>query len=350
MPLAISSSCSGHAWDAYVDAHPRATGYHLWGWRLPLEQVFGHRWLSLVAAEGERVRGLLPLVLVQRRPLRPQIVTGPFGAYAGAIGDSPAIESALYEQAIQLARQQRASFLLVKTIDEHPVLRGAGWRLHPNHSHSCLDLPQDPDQLWRSVRSEIRNRVRKAEKHGLTVRPGAAHLDGFYRAYAGRMHDLGSPVQPKRFFEATLEGLGQRAELYTVWHADEVVGGALYFSCRGTAYVPWLGCERRYFGHGIYQLLYWSILREICGRETVFDFGRSTLSKDQRSGTQTAKERWGARTTPVYHFHFSPAGRDASPPEPDGRLGTYFTATWKRLPRPVATALGSTFIRYFVAY
>ena len=30
-------------WDAYVLAHPDATGHHCWRWRNVIEKVFGHR-------------------------------------------------------------------------------------------------------------------------------------------------------------------------------------------------------------------------------------------------------------------------------------------------------------------
>jgi FemAB-related protein (PEP-CTERM system-associated) len=352
MPLLITSAhdVSPATWDAYVEAHPDATGYHLAGWRLPTERALCHRWRPLVAEEEGRIRGVLPLVEVRRAVFRPQLITGPFGLYNGAIGDTPEIEGALYDRARQIARQLGATFLMVKTTRPHPALQTDQWIVESHFSHSWLDLPPTPEELWRSLRSEIRNRVRKAEKHGLEVHRGWEHVDGFYEVYNRRMHELGSPVQPRRFFEDVCGGLGENADIFAVRHRGEVVGGATYFSFRHTGYVPWIGCNSDYFGTGIYQLLYWKILEAVTGEIRTFDFGRSTLGPDSASSTQTAKQRWRAKTAPVYHyFHVLQSQHEKMPLPTDGWVATAFTETWKRLPSAVTGFLGPALYRYFVA-
>jgi FemAB-related protein (PEP-CTERM system-associated) len=348
LTIVSSKELSPTAWDRYVDAHPRATGYHVAAWRAPVERAFGHRWVSLVATEGGVIRGLLPLFQVRRGLLASQLITGPFGYYNGAIGDTAEIEGALYRHARELAHRLDASFLMIKTTHRHPALQGEEWMVQDHFSYSWLDLPRTADELWGSVRSEIRNRVRRAEKAGLVVRRGRAYLDGFYRVYCERMHELGSPAQPRRFFEEFFTSFGEHSELYTVWDGDHVIGGATYFSFHETGYAPWLGCLHSYFNRGIYQLLYWRILETIIGRMKVFDFGRSTLTADATSSTLTAKQRWGTQSAPIYHVYHIPSGKVSELPVDDWRA-TMFTETWKRLPPWVTEYLGRLFYRYFVA-
>ena len=71
-----------------------------------------------------------------------------------------------------------------------------------------LDLPEDADQLWTSLRSEIRNRTRRAENAGLRVEFGSSELAGFYRVFAENMRELGVPAHPMKFFAGVLSRLG----------------------------------------------------------------------------------------------------------------------------------------------
>ena len=52
------------AWDEFVTHHPLGTPFHLMAWRKSIEATFGYRPFYLMAVEGERVRGVLPLFLV----------------------------------------------------------------------------------------------------------------------------------------------------------------------------------------------------------------------------------------------------------------------------------------------
>ena len=48
--------------DEYVQRAPGGTFFHLAGWRRAVERVMGHRGMDLLALEGERIVGVLPLV------------------------------------------------------------------------------------------------------------------------------------------------------------------------------------------------------------------------------------------------------------------------------------------------
>jgi hypothetical protein len=73
----------------------------------------------------------------------------------------------------------------------------------------------------------------------------------------------------------------------------------------------------------------------------MFDFGRSKTD----TGSYAFKKNWGFQPTPLaYLFHVAPGGRipENNPLNPKYRL---MIAAWKRLPLPVANAIGPHLVR-----
>src|SRR5207249_6758168 len=54
-------------WDAFVEAAPGGTFFHLSGWKRVIETAFRHRTYYLMAERDHAVSGVLPLTLVKTR-------------------------------------------------------------------------------------------------------------------------------------------------------------------------------------------------------------------------------------------------------------------------------------------
>ena len=85
--------------------------------------------------------------------------------------------------------------------------KGPGHMVRDTYSRGggvpCLvAVDRDPDELWKAIGAKVRNLVRKAERAGLSARPGdpATDLDAFYDVFARNMRDLGTPVYAAHFF------------------------------------------------------------------------------------------------------------------------------------------------------
>jgi hypothetical protein len=74
---------------------------------------------------------------------------------------------------------------------------------------------------------------------------------------------------------------------------------------------------------------------------TVFNFGRCTPG----GGTHRFKRQWGARDEQLHWYQSASAG-DAATPSPDQGAWAWGPKLWKRLPLPLATALGGRIVRY----
>jgi hypothetical protein len=91
-------------------------------------------------------------------------------------------------------------------------------------------------------------------------------------------------------------------------------------------------------------VLYWEALRRAISRGlSKFDFGRSQWN----SPTFRFKQQWGAKPVPLYYQYV--LGTARSVPTLEAQKGSFDLAVriWKRLPLPLAAALGEPAKRLF---
>lgn len=320
----------GERWDAFVCAASDGTVMHRHGWQTVLARSYGIRTFQLAAMDGDELRGVLPLALVTGPLLGRQLVSMPFMDYGGvcAAGHDKA-EALLVQAATDLARGRRATLAL-------RYARPADLGLPSSHEKvtMMLDLGPTEDALWRRLPSERRNRIRRAQKHGLSAAVrGIDALDDFYGVFAENMRDLGSPVHSRRFFEEVLREF-PTSKLVLVMADSRAVGAGLMLIHAGMISIPWVSSLRSHFDRYPNQLLYWEAMRfGIAEGHRVLDFGRSSVG----SGTYEAKRQWGA--TPLQlHWYYHP--ETSAPPGDDVKRLDWATSVWRRLPVSVANAIG----------
>jgi hypothetical protein len=88
--------------------------------------------------------------------------------------------------------------------------------------------------------------------------------------------------------------------------------------------------------------LYWAFI-ERAVRDGVrrFNFGRCTPG----GGTHRFKRQWGALDEPLWWYQHVPGGGVAATPSPDDSAYSWGPRIWKKLPLPLATALGPRIVR-----
>lgn len=324
-------------WDIFVAAAPEASLYHLSGWTALAQEVFGHRTLFVHARDASgQLRGVLPLAQ-QRSWLLGNFATSvAFFNYGGAVASDPLVAQQMMSQAAAFAGRLGCRY--VEFRDTRP--RPGGWALRTDKVALQLELPGTFEELGKRLGSKLRSQVKRAEREELRRRAGGLELlDDFYRIFAENMRDLGTPVYPKRFFEAILRRFAEYCQLLVIdWRGEPAAAAFLVF-WRGGAEVPWASCRACAKPIGLNMKLYWELLAQSiqrgCNR---FDFGRSTVD----SGTYRFKRQWGAQPVPLYWYRWE---RHSSPPSPaaddgPGKALRAATAIWQRMPLWAANALG----------
>lgn len=331
----VRADSADKAWDRFVEQHERATVGHLGAWRRIVEDGYGHETFGLVAREEGEVVGLLPLVSIRSRIFGRRLVSMPFLDYGGIVArPGSAAESKLLAAALDLGRSVGAHSVGLRQFHDG----GIAPTTSGDRVTMLLPLTSE-DEVWRSLPSERRNRVRKGERSGLTPHWGGAELLGdFYGVFAENMRDLGSPVHDRRFFARMVAALPAVARVLVVRdRAGRAVGSAVCLFFRDAIMVPWVSSLREAFALCPNFTLYWEVIRAGCreGYRTL-DLGRSFRS----AGTFEFKRQWGARPHPLPWVFVDLVPGAAPAVDRDASRYRRAIDVWKRLPLPVANALG----------
>jgi len=322
-------------WDAFVLAHPRATGYHLMAWRKIITEVFGHRTVYLFVEDDDgRIRGILPLCVLSSRLFGTFVVSLPAVNYGGALAEDRITLALLLDAASVVARDSGAKHAELR--QQHQL--EADWLRKQNKVSMRLVLPSSYETLWASYPSKLRSQIRRAQKEGMTTEIGGPDLlDDFYGVFARNMRDLGTPVYGKRFFEEVLLAFPKDARICVVKLRGKAIAVGFLYGFRNMLEIPWASSDRRYAKFAPNMLLYSSVLKHACEQGYHdFDFGRS--SKD--SGTYRFKEQWGAQPVQLEWYYWLRDRQqlpELNPQNPKFRLAIEI---WKRLPLPLATLMG----------
>ena len=325
-------------WDDFVHAQPGWTPFHTWRWREVVRDVHGvdGPYLAARGADGG-LRAVLPLMRVASPVFGRYLVSMPYVNYGGPLGEEDAAGQ-LVEAAAELARAEGADLLELRS------RRSVTTDLEASHRRITvvLDLPEDAGTLWDDLDAKVRNQVRKPRKEGVEIRFGRDQLEPFHRVYARHMRDLGTPAQPRALFEATAAAFPGRTWFGCAWYEGRPVAGGCGLTWSGEFEMTWASDLLDYRRLAPNMLLYWSFMERAC-REGLerFNFGRC----EPGSGTHRFKRQWGTRDERLWWYQWSD-GDVAAPPTPDDEAWSWGPKLWRKLPVPVATALGPRVVRY----
>jgi FemAB-related protein (PEP-CTERM system-associated) len=328
-------------WDNYAQEQPEASCYHLAGWKDVIEQSFGHTTFYLLAEGNAReIAGILPLVQLKSMLFGNFMVSLPFFNYGGVCSDSREVESQLMDEAASIARREKAEHIEFR--HSRPV--DGALSTKTTKVSMRLELPADADELWGTFTSNLRRKIRKAEKEGFSCRIGKRdQLDDFYTVFSINMRDLGTPVYPKAFFANILKELPEDTWIATVYTKGGKPAASLFLvGFKKQLEMPWASSIKDYNRHYPNLLLYWSALKFAC-REGYFffDFGRSTRG----SGTYRFKEQWGAKPHQLYWHYWMRRGEllpEINPQNPKYQLAIRL---WRRLPLGLTRVLGPRIVK-----
>lgn len=330
-------------WDRFVRSSPSYTHFHLHGWRRVIGEAFGHDCPYLCVrrdatdGRGELV-GVLPLVRVKSLLFGDYLVSMPFLNYGGPLGPEEAV-AALAAAAAERARREGVDLLELRSRERLPV----GLEASHRKVTVLLDLPEDPEELWDGLKSKVRSQVRRPRKEGVEVRLGAGELEPFYRVFARHMRDLGTPVLPAAFFELLRDTFGEEAWFGCAYLDGAPIACGAGFRWDGEFEMTWASALREHSRIAANMLLYWSFMeRAIEEGLSTFNFGRCTPG----SGTHRFKLQWGGRDEKLWWYKLSPGGEVDATPSPEEGKYAWGPRLWRKLPLPVANALGPRIVRY----
>ena len=327
-------------WDAFVRACPQATFFHLSAWHDITAEVFRHRTHYFYAERGGEIVAVLPLAEVKSLLFGHALTSTPFCVYGGiAAGEgADAAVAALEAHADELARRQGVQHLEYRNLG----VRHADWPRQDLYVTFRKEILPEVEANMLAIPRKQRAMVRKGIKNGLV-----SHVDGdverFFALYADNVLRHGTPALSKRFFAELLRRFGDDCEVQTVTDANgKLLSSVLSFYFRNEILPYYAGDDLAARDLAANDFKYWELMRRACERGcTLFDYGRSKIG----TGPYSFKKNWGFEPTPL-SYEYRLFKRDGVPQNnPMNPKYRAFIALWKRLPLPLANAIGPHIVR-----
>ena len=265
---------------------PHATFYHTGTWLESMAAAYPRMSLRVIVAEdGGRVAGYLPYFVTRRGPLR-RAWSLPFGTYGGPACVIEASARPLVEEYTKLL--SRPGFIEAGWVDFRKLTRADepdSW-----YEAHLVDLTIGFDRVFAEKYSKKRRqRVRGAERLGITVRREPEGLSDYYRIFAEKIESFGRrPLYPEYFYSELLARGGGGVRLYMAYRDGTAMGGHLNFYFKDTV-IAWYSVvakehERTQAG----SLLFAVCMRDACeeGYATYnlgASLGKDSLTRYKRS-------------------------------------------------------------------
>ncbi len=327
------------AWDEYVISK-RASLYHLSVWRNIIKNSFGHKNIYLFCLnENNKVCGVLPLVRIKSVLFGDYILSVPYFNYGGVVADSIEITKALLDKAEVIKKDLGSAHIEYRNINEIST----DMANRQDKVTMLLNLPNEPDELWKAIGSKRRAQVKRPIREGAEFKIGGIELlNDFYKVFSINMRDLGTPVYSKRFFAEILNRLPKASSLIVVYIKGIPVGAGFLLKHLDTVEIPWASTLREYNRYGINMFMYWNILKySIEQNFKVFDFGRS--SKD--SGTLKFKKQWGAEQKQLNWYYSLNSGNSIPVLNHTNKKFELLINIWKKLPVKITNLIGPHIVK-----
>ncbi|HVZ70664.1 MAG TPA: FemAB family XrtA/PEP-CTERM system-associated protein [Rhizomicrobium sp.] len=325
-------------WDAFVLANPGGTFFHRAGWRNIFRDVFHLEPHFLIAERGASIVGVLPLVHQKSLLFGNAMIAAPFCVEGGPIATDDDALRALDQAAISLMHEKGAASLEFRS---RKAMR-PGWAARKDlYATFSRPLSESDDENLKAIPRKQRAVVRKTLQ-GPLVSEIDTEAGRLFRVYSESVRNLGTPVFPKRYFEALLKTFGKDCDIVTILDNGEPVSAVMNFYFRDTVLPYYGGGTAGARKNGANDFLYWETMRRAAARGyRRFDFGRSKAG----TGAFAFKKNWGFEPEWLeYEFYLKP-GTAMPEKNPNNPKFAPFIELWKRLPLPVANFIGPFLVR-----
>ncbi len=331
----------GPLWDAYVQAHPQGSPFHLTAWKKTMEEVYGYSPHYLLAMDHGSIRGVLPLFLVQNFIMGKALISSPFAVYGGILADSPEFKQAIGDEVRKLGLQLGVQHIELRNAWPEQTLGESNVSRYVTFTR---EVTPDEEAILGALPFKKRNKIRKGLKNNFSMRIQHTDYRAFEDLHSRNLRRLGTPNFPPRLFRALLANFAGMIDIREVLFDDKVIAACMNFYFRDQMHTYYAASDPQYLSLAPNDFMYYDHLRW-AGKNgyRTFDFGRSKLG----SGTIEYKRYWGTTMRELPYEVLLVNRKELpnfSPQNPKFELAIKI---WQKLPLPVTRALGPRLVRLF---
>lgn len=324
-------------WNAFATAQSGFTAFHRLEWREIIARVHRNEVIALAARDADgTLRGLLQLVRLKSPVFGHYLVSLPYVNYGGPLGDDEAVR-ALCDFADGQAKRDGVKLLEMRSARELPV------DLPVSNRKVTVVLPLEggAEAVFGRFKAKLRSQIRRPAKEGVTIQMGRDQVGAFFEVFSRHMRDLGTPTQPRAFFQAIADAFGDDAWFATAWLQGRPIACGAGFRYGNEFEITWASSLREYNKASANMGLYWALIERAANEGlTRFNFGRCTPG----SATHTFKLQWGGVDEPLWWYNGRGSGA-AGTPSPDSAKFRLAVKVWQQLPQAVTDYVGPLVVR-----
>ena len=285
-------------WTRFVERAPGALPFHHPSWARLLADCYGYRPFALVLQDGDGVAVGIPVIEIRTVLGRRRWISLPFTDYLPPLARSEHLVPLLVSEMGAARQAQRISQVEIRA-----AVTDLAARPQPSGFLHVLRLAPDPAKVFRTFhRSQVQQRIGKAERDGVTVQRASSKVDltqTFYELHLETRHRLGVPIQPRRYFDLLWERIvkpGHGFVLLAYWKAMPIAA-AVFLAWNGTVTYKYSASRQEFWRLRPNNLIIWNGIRWGCenGFHT-FDFGRTEPGNE---GLRSFKSGWGTSEQPL---------------------------------------------------
>jgi len=328
-------------WDEFVRNHPEGTFFHLTGWKKVIEKTFGHEAFYLYVEENNDFRGILPLFLLKSPMFGKFLVSNAFATYGGILAVDEIAAKGLLEAAKKLTQELKLDYLELRNLhrDEKLPTKDLYYTFRKK-------ISSNEEDNFKMIPRKQRRMIRIAkDKYKLSSTFGRLELlDTMYEIYARSVHNLGSPVYPKKLFRFFLQEFPQQSDILVVSSpAGEPLAAVLNFYFRDEVLPYYGGSVQAGKRLAANDFMYWELMCK-ASREgyRIFDFGRSKKG----TGSFSFKKHWGFEATPLRYQYYLYKAKEIPNLSPANPKFEIFIKTWKKMPFVLTKIVGPGIVKY----
>jgi FemAB-related protein (PEP-CTERM system-associated) len=328
-------------WDSFVLQHAHGSPFHLIAWQRAIEESFGYQPRYILATDGERIRGVLPLFLVRNPIIGRVLLSAPFAVYGGILADCIEARAGLYEHVRGLGQALGVDYIELRNAYPEQCVGQANVDRYVTFSK---EVPHDEESLWADLPKKTRNLVRKSMRTAFTVRYGVQDLRIMDAVHARNLRRLGTPNFPRRYFELLLRHFGEMADVRETWFDNKPMGVSLNLFFRDQMHTFYAATDTRYNALAPNMFMYFDHLRW-AGQSgyRIFDFGRSKKG----TGVFEFKKHWNT-TMRELPYEIILVKRKTLPNfSPANPAFAWPIRIWQKLPLPITRLVSRHVINLF---
>ena len=323
--------------------------YYSEAWLDVITKIYGYSLIPLTTRNTDgRITGFLPLCYVQSPVTGRHLVALPFSDYCPLITEDEGSANALVDQAIEIAQQKQVRYLELRTGATDVLAKRSDLVRGELYARWLTPLTTDPNVIWSSFKTTVRNKIRKSQKLGVRVRTAQCREDmvSYYRLHLRtRSKKHGMPAQPLNFFLGLWDAFAATGALH-LWlaeHEGTIISASIMLAFGKTTQFFYGASDERYLHMAANNLITWETIVWSCRQGyKILDHGRTAYNNE---GLMQFKRNWAAIEEPLPYYYYPHMMGLAATPESSWKY-RLLTSCWRRLPLQVTGPLGSYLYRH----